>query len=827
MPWRYEVSAWALIKTTAIRKAEEILSEVAAFKLGLIMFLIPLVATLASLQLAKEQEPVSEVVADLIADDEDFRSVLALLLESSHSVSEEDAELWASQLISFGDMAPAPLQSLRLAGVAGWTPTSSQHDQALSAYSFSSSGEHFRSDPTAFTALTRVLKKAPGLPETLQLRRVYLSADSLIAVSTKSPLGCGFDSIHCWLESDDETASIRPAFYVTLFLHAPTLELGWHFANFIYLTCVAIVLWIFYRHRPVTEKMYFKMFRFGVDVMALSYLLFLLPIPIAVFTSVQLDLHDDLITRMVRLLLPDVPLFLLAGIILLRGEKHRFPVIFWIAPFVAHYALNFMDLRHCWLQIDGSLSIFDTHNRFIRELVPQLYATSSLLLVGAGLYDTGRRMVRDDGATPPFLRHLMPLIFLTFLGWGLYQTGYFFRDKWSLVSFFQLIFALKVIGISGFLLFTYLQSVADEQKRRVADIQEAKDQAEMLQEVAEKSPNLIICLNARREIEWCSEPAASLLHSVDDAPDLSSLVYDAHDYNWLLSNLIIPRKRLENFEFVFTNKSGNPLSCITSFFPGSGKTQSLTDILVARPIEQMFFQVLEEKRSYHVMKNKVRLCRTWFNQFVDFLKDNVGYPYPDTDRRVARIRQSLDKLEQQFAFVGYRDPALSGESRSDLSAIVGDIERKERSRSRWPHIVVDFPKFAEVLPIRAKSGIVRDIIEELLDNANRKFTSDKEGQVQIRVEELSFNKVVLEFCDSGGPFSPETLEILRAETEPPSPSEKFGLRAAQFHMRLFGGDLRIENKKQASEVVPYDRPTVYLEFWRMESSDNVRPENCT
>jgi signal transduction histidine kinase len=141
--------------------------------------------------------------------------------------------------------------------------------------------------------------------------------------------------------------------------------------------------------------------------------------------------------------------------------------------------------------------------------------------------------------------------------------------------------------------------------------------------------------------------------------------------------------------------------------------------------------------------------------------------------------------------------------------------------------VVDFPKFAEVLPIRAKSGIVRDIIEELLDNANRKFTSDKEGQVQIRVEELSFNKVVLEFCDSGGPFSPETLEILRAETEPPSPSEKFGLRAAQFHMRLFGGDLRIENKKQASEVVPYDRPTVYLEFWRMESSDNVRPENCT
>lgn len=795
--------------TLALR--QKMLNTLKPFGFGFIVFIVPALALVISLYVREEVQAPHEIIVNRITTDSSCRDTLGVFLETlellaaaQRSVPAETTEAHVARLTKL--MTEIAKSVPEIVGAAGWKHLSegSQTRREL-LFSHSVVRKTHESDSLQFEVIPY------GRPHSLSLTQIPWNPDVCLAVSVTLPLKSGFHAVHCWLQSkSSESLWPYPGGYCTLFMYAPMLGLGGYLANFIYVFCIFLILILFYRHRWVAKQRYFKTFRAGVATISVTYLLFLIPLIVARLLSIDLALRTELVTRVISYLLPDVPLFVLTGLYLLQKQDRRLPVRVWLPFLLLHWALNFPDARHHWLQISGTLSVLDTQSRFLREFWPQLYATISLLLVGSGLYVAGRRLIVLGKDTPPSLNNIVAFIFMIFMAWGGYQVMYFFRTD---LAFFQMVFALKVIAISGFLLFTYLQSLIVGHRNQMAAVEEkAMNREKMLQGIGERSPDLIFCLDNKQKVDWSSENAAALLAIKGTNVAFAQLVYNKRDYDWLLESLIKPGIHCDDFEFTFRNKDGHRLICQASFVPGLRGTDPSHDLLIARPIELVFFYGLEREFDFHSLKNIVTNVEKLLSQLIYYLKDLLGVRLPKDDPRVVGIKRNLNILRNNLAVP--EDPALTQANVSDLAATLDAISKQHSDTPRWSRLSISFPALQSPCLIRAKPKILREMIEELLDNANRKFDEDQKGTTSIQVNSQEPNKIQIRVQDSGKEFEEEELHFFKRRHKPKFPFTRIGLPAIDFYMRFFGGGLALRNESVNGQSEKPPRPTVVLEFWK-------------
>lgn len=687
-------------------------------------------------------------------------------------------------------------------------------------------------------------------PDTYRLRLykpIMLEARPIVAVAVE--------------RVPDKVDSMESGAKCILLFAAPNFQTLWYLINLVYLAIILKILAVFQMRQP-RPAIHLMAISLLVFIMSISYSLLYIPFIFLSMGFIKLSLMAYHVSAMLRLLLPDVPLLLIAAWGLYKLTNKWPSLRFIIYLLLLHYILNVSDFLynlHSLFGPEGMLSPPPTgwfYQASIRVFTPQIFSSIGVATVGIALCFASIRLRRKSDELSQRDVYPLALLMLTlFLVWAGIQPFY---GKIPPEQFFSFVFSSKALALGGYALFAFGETVVQfsrryssavlrqkrhsEHARKLAETareqveQEhviAKKAAEMAKHAQERLQKVIsvdsIVLEIHKDLSvtYCSTAATGHLRDVGPVRQatLEDVLFSDVEKSWIINGVInaflnTDPKSLYGFEISLVSKLGRRVICQADLtYVGLDNTIYL---LMARPVENVLFESAIAHVGFHNLERYLSECQ----RNVEVFRDN--YPQFLYNENFSELYSKLNEVTKLLARAEDVRQQLRQENViCNLGDVIGEIKNLKMN-GNWGNINIIWPENSrEVANVKARMNRLIDIFIGLLDNVDDKaIKSKKHLKACIRIRSTDEQRVLISIEDNGKGFKPEHInrfsknQINMQYVEGPEShgreSNRLGLQSAYFFARFFGGKLWVTNEGEKSTV-----PTVWLQLWKIKEANDV------
>ena len=648
---------------------------------------------------------------------------------------------------------------------------------------------------------------------------------NIVEISRAEKKGSGIYRVYCQLQgADPDSQSSAPVTRCSLYFYFPLEDAFWYVFNLVYLSIIVyfLVLLAPYLKRRGNTQAYLTPILLALAIMVCVYSFRVLEALFGVTGHLGVSLSLKSVDLGLYYLLPDAALLAWGALLLLRHDKKiriRWLVVVLVVFYLSNAPSLVNEASQLWWPLKSPFGWLEE----LREWPSVFYSFVAILLLGVGVF-LGSRRLSDEGQSDAsyfFRRNISGILLLLFLAWSLSQFSYIYRET---LPVFAIVFVTKALALTGLVFFLAMSAYA----REVEDRDEERIRS--LKEIGRRSLDIILALDDMQRVAWFSAQASSLLGLSQEDTPLHTIVADPHDFRWLVNSLIVKRRTLRNFEMSFRGKDNEPLICQTDFIPRENVYQH--DLIVARPVESVSMVDTHKRFHVHGLQGTVNMCKSWLQLLAQ--RVNTYGPLPASKESLDGLKEGLDELDKGISpgsevtvDLSLREPKLC-----DLKTVLTAVDEEFRKGMRWDRLTrtVDIPDGP--VYVRAKKTVLKMMIEELVDNANKKMIRlgpDRRADVSIQLT-IPENRrslgggtygemLTIKVSDTGPGFEEDFVEKFKKPHYIMGPGDRGSLERVRFFAHLLGGKLSVENEGVASEGATVKRPAVTLELWLMKKEE--------